>query len=208
MYKAPGLDYAPPSHVLDERLPSPGDCPLDPAPVSTAYSADVAGAILDQLADGRTLADICAQPGYPRAAAVRRWAVDDVAGFASRYQQALELQADAWSDELVTIADGDQDSDTTRDRLRIETRQFLMRVRNRSTYDPPKQAATSDALDWLAVLQAAGLAAQPSTPAITQGIVIEHDAGQDIAADAPSTDAADGSPSADTGRPGVFAGVP
>jgi hypothetical protein len=149
---------------------------MDPAPVSTAYSADVAGAILDQLADGRTLADICQQPGYPRAATVRRWAVDDVAGFAGRYQQALELQADAWSDELVQIADGADDADTTRDRLRIETRQFLMRVRNRSTYDPPKQAATTDALDWLAVLQAAGLAAPQAMRAIEQGATIEHDA--------------------------------
>jgi hypothetical protein len=172
------LDYAPPSRVLDAIERQPSDCPLDPAPVSSAYNADIAGAILDQLADGRTLADICQQAGYPRAATVRRWAVDDVAGFAARYQQALELQADAWSDELVQIADGADDADTTRDRLRIETRQFLMRVRNRSTYDPPKQTATTDALDWLAVLQAAGLAAQPSTPAIVQGVVIEHDAAQ------------------------------
>ena len=180
MRQPPGLDYAPPSRVLDAIECPPSDCPLDPAPVSTAYSADVAGVILDQLADGKTLADICQQAGYPRAATVRRWAVDDVAGFAARYQQALELQADAWSDELVQIADGADDADTTRDRLRIETRQFLMRVRNRSTYDPPKQAATTDALDWLAVLQAAGLAAQPAQqqPALVQGVVIEHDAQQ------------------------------
>ena len=55
-----------------------------------------------------------------------------------------------------------------------------MRVRGRATYDPPKQAATTDALDWLAVLQAAGLAAQPSPQPATlvHGVVIEHEAQQ------------------------------
>lgn len=173
-----GIDYAPMSRVLDAATPEPGSDPLSPAPQSRAYDADVAGLVLDRLADGQTLAAICADPGMPRAATVRAWAAHDVAGFRDRYQQALSLQADAWADDLVTIADGDaDDADTTRDRLRIETRQFLMRVRGRATYDPPKQAATTDALDWLSVLQAAGLAAQPAQqqPALVHGVVIEHD---------------------------------
>lgn len=173
-----GLDHAPASRVLDDRSPDPGSDPLSPAAQSRGYDADVAGLVLDRLADGQTLAAICAAPGMPRAATVRAWAAHDVAGFKDRYQQALSLQADAWADDLVTIADGDADADTTRDRLRIETRQFLMRVRGRATYDPPKQAATTDALDWLAVLQAAGLAAQPAqqAPQLVHGVVIEHEA--------------------------------
>jgi hypothetical protein len=172
------LDYVQPADVLDSQSSSD---PLSPAAQSRGYDADVAGLVLDRLADGQTLAAICAAPGMPRAATVRAWAAHDVAGFRDRYQQALSLQADAWADDLVTIADGDaDDADTTRDRLRIETRQFLMRVRGRATYDPPKQAATTDALDWLAVLQAAGLAAQPAqqAPQLVQGVVIEHDAQQ------------------------------
>lgn len=175
--QAAGLDHVIASRVLDAVPPEPGSDPLSPAPQSRAYDADVAGLVLDRLADGHTLAAICAAPGMPRAATVRRWASDDVAGFAARYAQALSLQADAWADDLVTIADGDADADTTRDRLRIETRQFLMRVRGRATYDPPKQAATTDALDWLAVLQAAGLAAPQAQqqPQLVHGVVIEHD---------------------------------
>ena len=179
--QAAGLDHAPQSRVLDAAPPEPGSDPLSPAAQSRAYDADVAGLVLDRLADGQTLAAICAAPGMPRAATVRAWAAHDVAGFKDRYQQALSLQADAWADDLVTIADGDaDDADTTRDRLRIETRQFLMRVRGRATYDPPKQAATTDALDWLSVLQAAGLAAQPAqqAPQIVHGVVIEHEAQQ------------------------------
>ena len=172
------LDYVQPANALDSQ---PGSDPLSPAAQSRAYDADVAGLVLDRLADGLTLAAICADPGMPRAATVRAWAAHDVAGFRDRYQQALSLQADAWADDLVTIADGDaDDADTTRDRLRIETRQFLMRVRGRATYDPPKQAATTDALDWLSVLQAAGLAAPQAQqqPQLVHGVVIEHEAQQ------------------------------
>ena len=70
-----------------------------------------------------------------------------------------------------------------------------MRVRGRATYDPPKQAATTDALDWLAVLQAAGLAAQPAqqTPALVHGVVIEHEA-QQVSDSAQPEQAADAKP--------------
>jgi hypothetical protein len=181
--------------------------PLDQPGRSGAYDPDVAALVLDQLATGRTLADICrADPSLPHAYQIRRWAVNDVQGFAERYRQALELQADAWADDLLAIADDDSESaDSVRARIQIETRQWLMRVRNRQTYDPPKQQATTDALDWLAVLQAAGLAAPPpvAQPAIAQGVTLDAE---------PVTlaeqQAADGSPSGETGRPGDFVGVP
>jgi transposase-like protein len=52
------------------------------------YTAELAGRILQELARGRTMKDICAEPGMPCDNTVRQWADDDIDGFAARYSEA------------------------------------------------------------------------------------------------------------------------
>jgi hypothetical protein len=71
----------------------------------TTYSAAIADRILDQLADGRTLADVCRDPGMPAQGTVWQWKAEDREGFAARYNTARELGCDALADEILEIAD-------------------------------------------------------------------------------------------------------
>jgi transposase-like protein len=59
----------------------------------TRYTTELAGHILQELARGRTLKDICTEPGMPGATTVRQWVTDDTDGFAARYRQARETGA-------------------------------------------------------------------------------------------------------------------
>jgi hypothetical protein len=52
------------------------------------YTAELADRILQELARGRTMKDICAEPGMPCDNAVRQWVADDIDGFAARYSEA------------------------------------------------------------------------------------------------------------------------
>ena len=54
----------------------------------TRYTAELADRILHQLAHGRALKDICAEPGMPCVTTVQKWVADDTEGFAARYGQA------------------------------------------------------------------------------------------------------------------------
>jgi hypothetical protein len=54
------------------------------------YAPELADHILQELARGRTLREICAEPGMPGETTVRLWAANDVEGFAARYRQARQ----------------------------------------------------------------------------------------------------------------------
>jgi hypothetical protein len=55
------------------------------------YTAELADRILQEVARGRALSDICAEPGMPCDNTVRQWVADDIEGFAARYGQAREI---------------------------------------------------------------------------------------------------------------------
>ena len=55
------------------------------------YTAELAERILQELARGRALSDICAEPGLPCLNTVRQWIADDIEGFAARYGKAREI---------------------------------------------------------------------------------------------------------------------
>jgi hypothetical protein len=111
----------------------------------SAYTAELASQICERLVDGESLRAICRDEGMPDDRTVRRWAVDDVRGFAARYFLARQLQADALTDEILEIADDatrdwlpSRDSDTdspalvpnhehiNRSKLRVDARKWLM----------------------------------------------------------------------------------
>lgn len=71
------------------------------------YTLEIAEAICERLAAGESLNAICKDEGLPAEPTVRRWALDDVEGFAAKYTRAREQQADALAEEIITIADAD-----------------------------------------------------------------------------------------------------
>lgn len=65
--------------------------------------AQVIERVLDGMCDGRSVNEICKEPGMPPKRTVRRWIVDDEHA-AAAYARAREIQADNFADMLVEIA--------------------------------------------------------------------------------------------------------
>jgi hypothetical protein len=61
----------------------------------------------------------------PDEATVRLWARENREGFYSQYARAIETRMDGHADEILEIADNEH-GDPARDRLRIDTRKWLM----------------------------------------------------------------------------------
>lgn len=67
----------------------------------------------------------------PAIATVCLWAAEDREGFSERYARALAARGWLWAEEMVSIADADEEGathepDTQRDRLRVDTRKWLL----------------------------------------------------------------------------------
>jgi hypothetical protein len=71
----------------------------------TRYARDIADYILDELGEGRTLEEVCADPGMPTPAAVRRWVTEDRDGSAARYWTMRELGCDFLANQLIHSTD-------------------------------------------------------------------------------------------------------
>jgi hypothetical protein len=67
-----------------QRGRGPTTCP-------TRYTEEIAERILQQLSDGRTLTEICADPGMPKVSTVRQWVAEDRGGFAARYRSIRDV---------------------------------------------------------------------------------------------------------------------
>jgi hypothetical protein len=107
------------------------------------FSEALSALICARIAGGETLTAICTTPGLPAPGTVYRWRRENPS-FSADYTQARVDQQEAWSDEIVAIADdGTLDTVTKRDpkgreyeavdheninrsRLRIDTRWRLM----------------------------------------------------------------------------------
>jgi transposase-like protein len=71
----------------------------------TLYTPEFADLILDELAGGRTLADVCRDPGMAAAGTVRLWVIENREGFAERYSMARQFGDEIMADQIVDIAD-------------------------------------------------------------------------------------------------------
>lgn len=108
----------------------------------TAYTSEIAERICNEIAEGRSLRQVCDELGIARRT-VRGWVLDDREGFAAQYARARELQMEAFEDELNEIADdgrndwmtikrGGEDVEVPnnevlqRSRLRVDTRKWIM----------------------------------------------------------------------------------
>jgi hypothetical protein len=125
-------------------------------------------AICTQMAEGRTLREICRAEDMPPRSTVQRWVIaDEPSGIAGQYARAREFQMETWADENVEIADdGSNDwierankrgeveialnrEHIDRSRLRIDTRKWLMARVARKTYgdQPPKVVDDTEAAE-------------------------------------------------------------
>jgi hypothetical protein len=103
------------------------------------YTRAIADQVCEALGQGQTLRTIAKAAGVAEST-IRRWAVEDVDGFAARYARARRQQCEHWADEILEIADdgtGDTWVDAEghehvnhdhihRSRLRVDARKWLM----------------------------------------------------------------------------------
>ena len=96
----------------------------------TKYSHEWAESFCDLIAEGRSVAKICARPDMPSQQSVYTWLKQDE-DFLERYAHAREAQADKLFNECLEIADRGSESENEnpqriqRDRLRIDTRKWM-----------------------------------------------------------------------------------
>jgi hypothetical protein len=76
----------------------------------TLFTSEIADLILDELCSGRSLADLCGDPGMPSIRTVNQWVQEDRDGFAARYHEARDIGCRTVADQILNIAD-----DTSRD---------------------------------------------------------------------------------------------
>jgi hypothetical protein len=81
------------------------------------YTPEIADAICERLAAGESLLSICTGDEYPAESTVRGWALDDREGFAAKYARAREMQADRHAEQIVDIADTEEDPQKARNRM-------------------------------------------------------------------------------------------
>jgi hypothetical protein len=71
----------------------------------TLYNHELAEWLLDELAEGRTLSDVCRDECMPDRATVRLWVKEDREGFAARYYEARQFGFHSMADSIIDIAD-------------------------------------------------------------------------------------------------------
>jgi hypothetical protein len=101
------------------------------------YTPEIAAEVCRRISLGETLTDVCKSLGFD-VATVRDWCVSDRDGFAQAYARARGLQVEAWSDQLLTIADDDRLEPNDR-RVRLDTRKWLMSKINPARYSDKVQ---------------------------------------------------------------------
>lgn len=114
-----------------------------PAGRPTDYTDEIAREICQQLAEGKSLREICRSSDMPQESTVRKWALEDRSGFYAHYAQAREIGYHAMADELLEIADDAQNDwmerngedasgwqingdHVQRSRLRLDTRKWML----------------------------------------------------------------------------------
>jgi hypothetical protein len=88
------------------------------------FTAALGARICTRLAAGETLRAICRDEDMPPRSTVRGWALDNEA-FSEKYARAREIGYQDLADDLIEISD-DKLGDPARDRLRVDTRKWLL----------------------------------------------------------------------------------
>ena len=131
----------------------------------STYSADTATRICERLAAGESLRAICTEDEMPSEALVRKWVIQDEAGFGAQYARARDKGLDVLADECMEIADRQHEGTgaVARDRLRFDARRWYL------SKLAPKRYGDKVAVD---------LSSPPGAP-----VVVEHVANPESMAD-------------------------
>jgi hypothetical protein len=122
----------------------------------STFTKGLATKICAEIARGKSLRSICAQPEMPHIATVLRWR-DARPDFCEQYARARQDRVDYWSEEINDIADdGSNDwmeaeygpqinhEHVTRSKLRVDTRRWLMSKMDPGKYGDKTQVAGAD----------------------------------------------------------------
>jgi SpoVK/Ycf46/Vps4 family AAA+-type ATPase len=85
------------------------------------FSQEIVEAVCERIANGESLRAICMDASMPAMSSVFKWLSEDEA-FSDQYARAREAQADTHFDEIVHIADTEEDPQ--RARVRIDARKW------------------------------------------------------------------------------------
>lgn len=86
------------------------------------YSEDVVDSVLEQLALGMSIVEICSAEDMPNKSTWFRW-LSEKDGLQDRYARAREAQAEVYANEIVEIADNATDANLAR--LQIDSRKWV-----------------------------------------------------------------------------------
>ena len=91
----------------------------------TIYTQQLADEICRRLIDN-SLRKVCDADDMPHRDTVRDWVINDHKGFSDQYARARRMQALEWAEETIEISDSENQGDTQRARLRVDTRKWLL----------------------------------------------------------------------------------
>jgi hypothetical protein len=97
----------------------------------TDYNLDLAIDICEQIALGKKLVDVCAPDEMPSRTSVYKWLIA-YPDFADMYVRAREERGDLYADEIVNIADTEEDANKAR--VRIDARKWAASKLNQKNY--------------------------------------------------------------------------
>lgn len=91
------------------------------------FDQEIADRLCEWLAEGKSLNKFCAIEGNPAQTTIRRWRESNPE-FRSQYAQARIDQYYVYADQIIDISDK-EDGDVMRDRLRVDSRKWLLSKR-------------------------------------------------------------------------------
>lgn len=110
-----------------------------PSGETHTFTQEVADLICEQLAEGKSLREVCRQEGMPPESTVRLWALDDREGFTAQYETARQIGYHSMADEVLEISDDgtndwmERNGEVSlngealgRSRLRVDTRKWML----------------------------------------------------------------------------------
>jgi hypothetical protein len=97
------------------------------------YSPDIAEALCDHLATGKSVAKFCAIKGNPGKSSIFRW-LARYPEFQRLYIAAMQIKGDALVDEMTDLADGNGEPAKVRNQL--ETRKWIAERAAPKRYGP------------------------------------------------------------------------
>ena len=127
----------------------------------STFTQEIADRICEELALGKSMRTVCAQDGFPEMRTVFRWLRSNES-FCQQYARAKEEAADAFTEDMISIADdAEQDYETrvnedgheyqavnhdhiNRSRLRVDTRKWIASKLKPKKYGDAMQLKHSD----------------------------------------------------------------